>query len=176
MTIDGSAEFVATQIIPSELEIEEPTQKLVRVGSIAPGKEDKQHGNSGFSLNLDLSVIVPTRNEHANIQPLLEALQNTLAGLHVEVIFVDDSDDDTPEIIKDAARTMGASRFHIQLEHRAAGVERAGGLATAVVHGMNVARAEYIAIMDADLQHPPEQLRVFYDLAAAEDVDLVIAT
>ena len=175
MTIDGSAEFVATQIIPSELEVEEPTQKLVRVGSIAPGKEDKQNGNSGFSLNLDLSVIVPTRNEHANIQPLLEALQNTLAGLHVEVIFVDDSDDNTPEIIKDAARTMGSSRFHILLEHRAAGVARAGGLATAVVHGMNVARAEYIAVMDADLQHPPEQLRVFYDLTA-EDVDLVIAT
>ena len=94
----------------------------------------------------------------------------------MEVIFVDDSDDNTPEVIEDTARTMSSPLFHIQLEHRLAGEARAGGLATAVVHGMNRAQAEYVAVMDADLQHPPEQLRVFYDQAVAQNADLVVAS
>src|SRR5712692_6561989 len=169
MTIESS---------PYELDssdVDEPTQKLV---AVARGKKvqtrqraSEQVVSQGIlSTTPELSVVVPTRNEHANIWPLLESLQNALYSLRVEVIFVDDSDDDTPEVIKDAARTMSSSGFQIHLEHRLAGAARAGGLATAVVHGMNRAQAEYIAVIDADLQHPPEQLRVFYDQAVAQNV------
>jgi dolichol-phosphate mannosyltransferase len=124
----------------------------------------------------ELSVVVPTRNECDNILPLLEALHRALHNVHVEVIFVDDSNDDTPAVIEDAAQTMGSSLFHIQLEHRQAGAARAGGLATAVVDGMSKAQAEYIAVLDADLQHPPELLRVFYSSAVQQNADLVIAS
>jgi dolichol-phosphate mannosyltransferase len=124
----------------------------------------------------ELSVVVPTRNEHDNILPLLAALHSALHDMHVEVIFVDDSDDDTPAVIEDAVRAMGSSLFYIQLEHRLAGASRAGGLATAVVDGMNRAQAEYIAVLDADLQHPPELLRVFYNSAVTQNADLVIAS
>jgi cellulose synthase/poly-beta-1,6-N-acetylglucosamine synthase-like glycosyltransferase len=124
----------------------------------------------------DLAVVIPTRNERDNIMPLLLALREALDGLRVEIIFVDDSDDDTPEVIKDAARTMSSSLFHVELEHRFAGDARAGGLATAVVHGMNRAQAEYVAVIDADLQHPPELLRVLYDQAVAQHADLVVAS
>lgn len=196
MTIDSSSEFVEAQFITSEPEVEELTQKLdrcpvteadtgeesteklVRVRGTAPGKKNgkKRHTKPLLSSTYDVSVIIPTRNEQANIQPLLESVQHALDGLRVEVIFVDDSDDETPTVIKDAATTMNSPVFHIQLEHRAAGAARAGGLATAVVHGMNEARADYIAVIDADLQHPPPQLRVLYDLAVARDVELVIAS
>lgn len=124
----------------------------------------------------DLSVIIPTRNEQDNIRPLLEALQEALHDLDAEIIFIDDSDDDTPTAIKDASRAMNSPLFHIRLEHRVAGSARAGGLATAVVHGMSKVQAQYVAVIDADLQHPPEQLRVFYDQAVAQDVDLVLAS
>jgi cellulose synthase/poly-beta-1,6-N-acetylglucosamine synthase-like glycosyltransferase len=123
-----------------------------------------------------LSVVIPTRNEHDNVWPLLAALRDALYDINVEIIFVDDSDDDTPEAIEEAARTMEAPLFHIQLEHRLAGEQRVGGLATAVVEGMNRARAEYIAVLDADLQHPPALLRVFYHQAVAQNVDLVLAS
>jgi glycosyltransferase involved in cell wall biosynthesis len=129
-----------------------------------------------LSATPDVSVVVPTRNEHENIRPLVEALQDALRGLHVEVIFVDDSDDDTPGVIEDAARTVNSSLVHIELEHRVAGGARAGGLATAVVQGLHRARAEYVAVIDADLQHPPEQLRVLYDQAVAQHADLVVAS
>jgi cellulose synthase/poly-beta-1,6-N-acetylglucosamine synthase-like glycosyltransferase len=124
----------------------------------------------------DLTVVIPTRNEQDNIVPLLHELQAALDGMRVEIIFVDDSDDDTPRIIKDALVAMATSRFHIHVEHRQPGAAREGGLATAVVHGMHRAQAEYVAIIDADLQHPPEQLRVFYEQAVAQHADLVIAS
>src|SRR5438105_1230411 len=133
-------------IVPEPAVAEEPTQQLVSVPLIAPDSQPV------LSTTHNLSVVVPTRNEHANVVPLLESLRNALRGLRVEVIFVDDSDDDTPEVIKDAARTMSSSLFHIKLEHRLAGDARAGGLATAVVHGMNRTQAEYVAVIDADLQ------------------------
>ena len=124
----------------------------------------------------EVGVVVPTRNEQENIRPLVASLRDALRGLHVEVIFVDDSDDDTPGVIEDAAGTMNSSLFRIELEHRVAGGARAGGLATAVVQGLNRARAEYVAVIDADLQHPPEQLRVLYDQAVAQQADLVVAS
>lgn len=160
---------------------EEPTEKLVAVARGTKLQIRQQASKQVVSqiisaATYDLSVVVPTRNELDNIQPLLESLQGTLRGLRVEVIFVDDSDDDTTKVIKDIAQTMSSSLFHIQLEHRLAGDERTGGLATAVVHGMSRAQAEYVAVIDADLQHPPEQLRVFYDHAVAQDADLVVAS
>lgn len=124
----------------------------------------------------DMSIVVPTKNEHDNIWPLLESLHNALHNLHVEVIFVDDSDDDTPEIIKDATKAMSSSQFRILLEHRSSGEARSGGLATAVVLGMNKAQANYVAVIDADLQHPPAMLQVFYEQAVMQEADVVIAS
>ena len=45
-----------------------------------------------------------------------------------------------------------------------------------VASSMNRAQAGYVAVIDADLQHPPQQLRVLYDQAVAQDADLVVAS
>jgi cellulose synthase/poly-beta-1,6-N-acetylglucosamine synthase-like glycosyltransferase len=158
-----------------------PTQNLVAVARENNIRRWQRGRNKVVLQNIlstthDLSVVVPTRNEHDNVRPLLESLRNALRGLHVEVIFVDDSDDDTPEVIKDASVAMEASLFHVHVEHRQPGIARAGGLATAVVAGLNRAQAAYVAVLDADLQHPPEQLRVLYEQAVAQDADLVVAS
>lgn len=175
---------MSTESHPYELvslDILAPTEKRPAIarkkyiqGWLQDGQQTTLQPISPDTLNL--SVVIPTRNEQDNVRPLLEALHDALQGLAVEVIFVDDSDDDTPEIIKDVAREMDTSPFHIRLEHRLAGSERSGGLATAVVFGMNRAQAQYVAVIDADLQHPPAQLRVFYDQAVAQNVDLVLAS
>lgn len=122
-----------------------------------------------------LSVIVPTRNESANIVPLLEAVGVALKGITAEIIIVDDSDDETPAIITRVAQTMNTSLI-VRLMHRPRGPERAGGLATAVSLGMSQATAKYLAVIDADLQHPPERLRALFDEAVAADADVVMAT
>ena len=138
--------------------------------------EQKKIQSAPRSLIYDLTIVIPTRNERDNVVPLLQALQDALKGVHTEIIFVDDSDDDTPQIIKNESAERNSSFFTVRLEHRPKGITRAGGLATAVSLGISVAQADYVAVIDADLQHPPEQLRVLYDNAIKQDVDLVLAT
>ncbi|WP_172631819.1 glycosyltransferase [Dictyobacter arantiisoli] len=150
-----------------------PTQKtkVVRRKSHAAFAETEQKNDL-----YDLTVVTPTRNERDNVRPLLQILKDALAGVRVEVIFVDDSDDDTPAVIQNITQILGTPTFHIRVEHRAKGPARAGGLATAVDLGLRSARARYVAVIDADLQHPPAQLRIFYDEAVKQDVDLILAS
>ena len=48
----------------------------------------------------DLSMVIPTRNEAGNIEPLLMRIHQAVKGIAVEVVFVDDSTDETPDIIR----------------------------------------------------------------------------
>jgi len=175
---DGAAmQTTAVALIDTlELEVETLHLPVEQERQHASRNEHKESQALSQPATYDLTVVIPTRNERDNIMPLLHALREALDGMRVEIIFVDDSDDDTQLIIKDATVAMETSMFHLHLEHRSAGDARAGGLATAVVHGMNRAQAEYVAVIDADLQHPPEQLRVFYDQVVAQNADLVLAS
>ncbi len=123
--------------------------------------------------SFDLSVIVPTRNEVGNVNPLLNQIDQVLSGIHAEVLFVDDSTDETPEVIKAAIPLF--PNLTIRLFHRTA-EKRIGGLGGAVLLGLQNARSEYACVMDGDLQHPPELLPVLLRTAQDKDVDLVAAT
>ena len=111
-----------------------------------------------------LSVVVPTFNERENVGILCDRVDAALAGVEHEIIFVDDSKDDTPEVIR------GLGLPHVRLRHR----ENGSGLATAVIEGFGMAQGKYIVVMDADLQHPPEILRPMYAAITAEGCDFCI--
>ena len=119
-----------------------------------------------------VSVVVPTKEEADNVAPLLDRLSPIARAFDIEVIFVDDSDDNTADEIRDAG-----SRFEapVSVIHRPAG-ERAGGLATAVVAGFEAARGSWLCVMDADLQHPPEVIAQLIGRAQEGDVDIVVAS
>lgn len=125
---------------------------------------------------LALSIVVPTYNERDNVESLSLALSQAFEHIPTEVIFVDDSDDDTPEQIGAASRRLANPTFDIRLIHREPGPQRVGGLASAVQRGWQEARAEYVAVIDADLQHPPERLLLLYQRAIKHDADIVMAT
>ena len=55
-----------------------------------------------------VSVVVPTRAEAENVGALVARLERVLPDLPLEIIFVDDSDDDTPDAIR-ASRPRGRS-------------------------------------------------------------------
>ncbi|HYA00901.1 MAG TPA: glycosyltransferase [Candidatus Binatia bacterium] len=117
-----------------------------------------------------LSVVVPTRNESDSLGPLWDRLGPALSGIAAEVCFVDDSDDDTPSLL---ARLESAQPMVRCLIRR--GEQRQGGLSTAVVSGLHMARGEYVCVMDADLQHSPELIPAM--LAAADaGADVVVAS
>jgi hypothetical protein len=80
---------------------------------------------------VSLSVIVPTRNEMANIAVLIKRLGRAVAPLSAEIVVVDDSDDDTPAAVALHARTCPVP---VRLLHRQPG-QRQGGLSGAVMAG-----------------------------------------
>ena len=117
-------------------------------------------------------VVIPTRNESANVVPLVARLEKALTDLNAEIVFVDDSDDDTPDVIAAVART---TNVRVRLVHRAPG-ERAGGLGGAVLAGMRWSEAPWVVVMDGDLQHPPEVVPRLLEAGAANDLDVVVAS
>ena len=119
-----------------------------------------------------ISIVIPTRNETDNIEPLVSALIRALDNVAMEIIFVDDSDDGTAAAIK-GVQAQGLS--DIKLIHRPSD-QRENGLSGAVVEGMRAARADWVCVMDADLQHPPEVIAKLIARAAEANADLVVAS
>ncbi len=120
-----------------------------------------------------LTIIVPTRNESHNVAPLLERLSVSV-GVPAVVLFVDDSDDDTPQIIE-AAAARGLLSLVVELLHRT-GAQRTGGLGGAVLAGLARTRTEWVCVMDGDLQHPPERVASLLEAAISDQADLVVAS
>lgn len=117
-----------------------------------------------------VSVVIPTKEEAGNVGPIIARLERVLPDVPMEVIFVDDSDDETPETIRAIESTRS-----VRLLHRPAG-DREGGLGGAVVAGMRVARGEWVCVMDGDLQHPPEVLQDMLIHATGTASQLVVAS
>ena len=123
-----------------------------------------------------LSIIIPTRNEADNVDALIELLDDALGGVSAQAIFVDDSNDATPEVIESAIeRRSAADTLQISMVHRAAG-DRDGGLSGAVVAGLAVATGDWVCVMDGDLQHPPEVIPSMLAAAEAQDATFVVAS
>ncbi len=101
-----------------------------------------------------ISIVIPTFNEADNVGNLVNQINYALKGIEYEVIFVDDSTDNTPDMI----RKVQEENNRVRMEHRTTET----GLATAVLRGFALAEGDYIAVMDADLQHPPQILRSMY--------------
>ena len=117
-----------------------------------------------------VSLVIPTRNEANNVQPLVDRVTAALGVTAFEICFVDDSDDNTAELLLDLAQSNPSIRCLLRQ-----GADRKGGLSTAVVAGLHMARGQYVCVMDADLQHPPELIPTL--LAEAErGADLVVAS
>jgi dolichol-phosphate mannosyltransferase len=124
---------------------------------------------SRLERSMDFAVVVPTYNERENIPLLIARLNQALKGLRWEAIFVDDdSPDGTAEVIANQA----CLQPNIRLVHR---IGRRG-LASACIEGMLATQAEFIAVMDGDLQHDETILPALFDRLRSESLDVVIAT
>ncbi|MEX0931755.1 MAG: glycosyltransferase [Candidatus Paceibacterota bacterium] len=105
---------------------------------------------------LDITILLPTFNESKNVLPLINEISEVLnkTSYSYEILFIDDSTDSTPDILRKAQQKNKQVRFR----HRTNGT----GLATALIDGFKIARGNVICCMDADLQHPPELIPKLY--------------
>jgi len=102
-----------------------------------------------------ISVVIPVYNEENNLTKLWERLQPALSDLgSYEVIFVNDgSGDDSAAVIRKICATDPAVKL--------VSLSRNFGHQAALSAGIDYARGECVALMDADLQDPPELLEEF---------------
>jgi dolichol-phosphate mannosyltransferase len=117
----------------------------------------------------ELSIVVPTFNERANIPILVERLSRLFASANWEVVFVDDN---SPDGTAAAARAIGETDSRVRC------IRRIGrrGLAGACLEGMLSSQARYVAVLDADLQHDEALLVDMLDCLRAGRADLVVAS
>jgi glycosyltransferase involved in cell wall biosynthesis len=115
-----------------------------------------------------ISLVIPVFNEEKLIDALFERVLNSMLsiGESFEVIFVDDgSNDGTLEKLK--ACNQKDKRFKIL------SLSRNFGHPAAFTAGLNYAKGELVAMMDGDLQDPPEILKEMYTQIRSGEVDIV---
>ena len=115
---------------------------------------------------IELSVIVPTFNEHENVEPMIKSLEKALEGHRWEVIFVDDdSPDDTAKRVREIAKRDPRVRIVQRINRR--------GLSSAAIEGFLASSAPYVAVIDGDLQHDEKLLPKMLETLKNEDLDIV---
>lgn len=106
-----------------------------------------------------LSVVLPSYNEEEMVPVAARTVHEILAaeGIDHELLFVDDgSKDATWQRIREAAASVPAVRgVHFS---------RNFGKEAAIFAGLNEAKGDCVAVIDCDLQHPPEKLVEMYRL------------
>lgn len=123
-----------------------------------------------------LSIVVPAKDEAASLPVLLGEVirwfrpltrprsgRPRLGGF--EVLIVDDgSSDDTPAVLDGLARDFP--------ELRPIRLARNVGQSAATVAGFRLAKGDWIAVLDADLQNRPEDLAALWDALPGHDAVL----
>jgi dolichol-phosphate mannosyltransferase len=111
---------------------------------------------------MDLSIVIPVRNEAGNIAPLVAEIGVALggAGIDYEIVYVDDgsSDSTAAEIVR-----LQGSNTRLRLVSHA----KSCGQSAAVRTGVRAARAPWIATLDGDGQNDPGDIPSLWQIAKA---------
>lgn len=121
---------------------------------------------------VSFSLVIPTLNEAANIEPMVRALDlifRESGNPNYEIVVVDDNSPDGTGQIADRLAVEFAG--HVQVIHRAG----KASLGTAAVAGWQAARGDVLGLMDADFQHPPELIPRLLD-AVHNGADIAIGS
>ncbi|HEX9171006.1 MAG TPA: glycosyltransferase family 2 protein [Roseiarcus sp.] len=114
-----------------------------------------------------MSVVVPTYQESANIPILFDRIKSALSEAPWELIVVDD---DSPDGTSNVAFALSAGDRRIRCLRR---VNRSG-LAGAVIEGWMSSSADFVAVIDGDLQHDESILPKMYEALANGSGNLAI--
>ncbi len=123
-------------------------------------------------MNDIISIVIPCYNEQETILSLYDSIIKLINsmflkyGVLFEVIFIDDgSIDNTLQIIENICAQD--NRFGYQSFSRNFGKE------AAIYAGLKTSRGDYVTLMDADLQDPPEMLENMYNQIKNNKIDCV---
>jgi len=111
-----------------------------------------------------LSLVICVYNEEPNINPLADQIKKALDGIDFEAIFVDDGSTDKT---RSEVRKINDERF-ILVE-----LKRNYGQSSALQAGIDQTDAEYVALIDGDLQNDPGDVPRMLKMIEENDWDMV---
>ncbi len=119
-------------------------------------------------MKIKISIIIPCFNEEESIPLFYQEMLNVMQKMNqdFELLFINDgSKDKTLEILKKYSKEDKRIRF--------ISFSRNFGKEAAILAGLQHSTGDYITLMDADLQDPPEKLIEMYELLQKENLDIV---
>ena len=120
-----------------------------------------------------VDIVVPCYNEEQCIQLFYKKIDEVfekIEGYDYSILFVDDGSKDlTLKVIKELAQNVSDGKI------RYISVSRNFGKESAMVAGLEHCDGDLIAVMDADLQHPPELLLEMIEAVEIEGYDCCAA-
>lgn len=119
---------------------------------------------------LKLSIVVPCYNEEESIPlfyPAVEKVVSQMNDLQIEYWFVNDGSSDNSLIEMRKLHEQDPERVHYISFSRNFGKE------AGLYAGLQAATGNYIVVMDADLQDPPEFLPQMYELIKTGEYDCI---
>lgn len=132
-------------------------------------KEELTKNKNEFKKKEKISVIVPCFNEEESIPLFYEEINKVskkMKLLDFEFIFVNDgSSDKTLEILRSLSKKDDRVRY--------ISFSRNFGKEAGMYAGLEAVTGDYAAIMDADMQDPPEKIIEMYDILQKEEYDCV---
>jgi len=111
-----------------------------------------------------LSIVIPVMNEEGNVQALIARIEEALAQVEHELIFVDDGSND---------RTVAEIERCASPHTRLLVLSRNYGQTTAMAAGVDAARGELIVMLDGDLQNDPHDIPLMMDRMREGNWDVV---
>ncbi|AXM94487.1 glycosyltransferase family 2 protein [Pseudomonas plecoglossicida] len=118
---------------------------------------------------LDLSVLIPAKNEAQNLPALLLEIRSALAAEDYEVLVVDDGSSDRTLDMLQQLKNQGFAQLRI-LRH-----ERSLGQSTSIWHAAHAARGRWLATLDGDGQNDPADIPGMLALVRGQDDITLVA-
>lgn len=118
---------------------------------------------------VEISTIIPVRDEESNLQILADRLISTFEKMNVsfEIIFVTDINTDKTQSILEELSEKNKNIKTLKLSNRF-------GQHVAVLAGLDHSQGKFTVIMDGDLQDMPEDIPILYE-KICEGYDVVYA-
>ena len=98
----------------------------------------------------DVSVILPTYEEHDNIGPLIEGIASAVPGLKEIIVVDDDSPDETWRVAEEMRGSFAALQVIRRTNDR--------GLTSAIRDGVRASTGDVLVWMDCDLSMRPTDI------------------
>ncbi|MBI5934459.1 MAG: glycosyltransferase [Chloroflexi bacterium] len=114
----------------------------------------------------ELSVIMPAFNEGQHIRANILRVCESLAGMHYQIIVVDDGSSDNTfaesQCVADAGKPVRVVKNETNL-----------GKGASLFHGFKFASGQFVAFLDSDLEIAPENLLTLIKVMRETDADVV---